>query len=43
MSTRLEGLDLQPEDETLLKAPGRQLEGVERFETQVFIIGGGNA
>ncbi|KAK1783184.1 hypothetical protein QBC45DRAFT_389074 [Copromyces sp. CBS 386.78] len=43
MSTRLEGLDLQPEDETLLKAPGKQLEGVERFETEVFIIGGGNA
>ncbi|KAK3400184.1 hypothetical protein B0T20DRAFT_391713 [Sordaria brevicollis] len=43
LSTRLEGLDLQPEDETLLKAPGKQLEGVESFETEVFIIGGGNA
>lgn len=43
LSTRLEGLDLQPEDETLLKAPGKQLEGVESFETEVFIVGGGNA
>ncbi|KAH7631217.1 hypothetical protein B0T09DRAFT_339383 [Sordaria sp. MPI-SDFR-AT-0083] len=43
LSTRLEGLDLQPEDETLLKVPGKQLEGVECFETDVFIIGGGNA
>lgn len=43
LSTRLESLDLQPEDETLLQAPARQLDGLERFETDVFIVGGGNA
>ncbi|KUI67911.1 putative indole-3-pyruvate monooxygenase YUCCA10 [Cytospora mali] len=43
LSTMLENLDLHPEDETLLKSPGRNLDGLERIETDVFIIGGGNA
>ncbi|KAF4771157.1 hypothetical protein HAV15_012562 [Penicillium sp. str.  len=30
-------------NETLLYSPGRQLGGTESFETDVFIIGGGNA
>lgn len=43
LSTRLESLDIQPEDETLLQSPGKQLNGLEHLETDVFIIGGGNA
>ncbi|GAB1319243.1 Flavoprotein involved in K+ transport [Madurella fahalii] len=43
LSTRLGDLDVHPENEALLKAPGRQLDGVQEFETDVFIIGGGNA
>lgn len=43
LSTRLESLDIQPEDETLLQSPGKQLNGLEHFETDVFIIGGENA
>lgn len=43
LSTTLENLDLHPEDENLLKSPGRQFEGLETIETDVFIIGGGNA
>jgi hypothetical protein len=43
LSTILESLDLQKEDETLLQSPGRQLGGTEDVETDVFIIGGGNA
>ncbi|PWY75074.1 FAD/NAD(P)-binding domain-containing protein [Aspergillus heteromorphus CBS 117.55] len=43
LSTFLESLDLQPEDEGLLHLPGRPLDGLEAFETDVFIIGGGNA
>lgn len=43
LSTRLESLDLHPEDKTLLQSPGRQLDDTENFETDVFIIGGGNA
>lgn len=42
-STFFESLDAHPEDEDLLVAPGRQLDGTEQFETDVFIIGGGNA
>lgn len=47
LCTRLESLDLQPEDESLLlQAPpgGRlPLDGPTRLETDVFVIGGGNA
>ncbi|KAJ6095463.1 monooxygenase [Penicillium sp. IBT 16267x] len=43
LSTRLESLELQSEDELLLHSPGRQLDNAENFETDVFIIGGGNA
>ncbi|KAE8371863.1 hypothetical protein BDV26DRAFT_275270 [Aspergillus bertholletiae] len=43
LSTFLESLDLQPEDEALLQSPGKQLEGLTTFETDVFIVGGGNA
>ncbi|OJJ70339.1 hypothetical protein ASPBRDRAFT_197053 [Aspergillus brasiliensis CBS 101740] len=43
LSTRLESLDLQPEDESLLQTPRRQLDGSLEFDTDVFIIGAGNA
>lgn len=43
LSTVLENLDVHPEDEALLKSPARRLEGLETIETDVFIIGGGNA
>lgn len=42
LCTRLESLDLQPEDESLLQAHGRSLDGLKTLETDVFIIGGGN-
>lgn len=42
LSTRLEGLDLQAEDESLLQAAARRFDDLD-FETDVFIIGGGNA
>ncbi|KAL2813894.1 hypothetical protein BJX63DRAFT_421085 [Aspergillus granulosus] len=45
LNTRLEDLDVQPEDERLLRAPSRQLNlhQLDELETSVFIIGGGNA
>ncbi|KAJ5505916.1 hypothetical protein N7453_004873 [Penicillium expansum] len=43
LSTILKELDLQKENEPFLYSPGRQLGGIESFETEVFIIGGGNA
>ena len=43
LSTILKELDLQQEDETLLQCPGKQLDGPEVVESDVFIIGGGNA
>ena len=42
LSTSLENLDLQHEDEALLQCPARQPEHGD-FDTDVFIIGGGNA
>ncbi|KAK8135023.1 monooxygenase [Apiospora sp. TS-2023a] len=43
LCTWIEQLDLQPEDEALLRAPGRQqLASAETIETDVLIIGGGN-
>ncbi|RAK95719.1 monooxygenase [Aspergillus ibericus CBS 121593] len=41
--TVLDSLDVHPEDESLLQCPGRSFDGLETFETDVFIIGGGNA
>ncbi|KAG8158326.1 hypothetical protein KVR01_012087 [Diaporthe batatas] len=43
LSTKLENLDLQPENESLLLKPSEPLSGAETLETDVFIIGGGNA
>ncbi|KAJ5962066.1 hypothetical protein N7501_007007 [Penicillium viridicatum] len=43
LSTILKELYMQKENETLLHSPGRQLGGIESFETYVFIIGDGNA
>lgn len=43
LCTGLESLDLQPEDESLLQAPARSLSDQKMLETDVFIIGGGNA
>ncbi|KAK4125615.1 FAD/NAD(P)-binding domain-containing protein [Parathielavia appendiculata] len=43
LSTYVEELEQHPENELMLQSPGRQLEGLEKFETNVFIIGGGNA
>lgn len=43
LSTRLASLDVQNEDEELLQSPARQLEDLINFETDVFIMGGGNA
>ncbi|GAA92592.1 monooxygenase [Aspergillus luchuensis IFO 4308] len=43
LSTRLESLDVQPEDEDLLQLPGKKLNESMDFETDVFIIGAGNA
>lgn len=41
--TGLTSLDLHPEDESLLQTPGRSLNDQKTLETDVFIIGGGNA
>ncbi|KAG4288489.1 hypothetical protein FPRO06_06141 [Fusarium proliferatum] len=43
LSTKLENLDVHPEDESLLQTPGRNLNGMTEIDTDVFIIGGGNA
>ncbi|PHH89071.1 hypothetical protein CDD83_6694 [Cordyceps sp. RAO-2017] len=43
LSTTLENLDLYPEDESLLQVPGKSIHGMNRIETDVLIIGGGNA
>ncbi|KAH7015831.1 hypothetical protein EDB80DRAFT_761691 [Ilyonectria destructans] len=43
LSTRLDNLDLHAEDEGLLKFPVKELEGLKTIETDVFILGGGNA
>ncbi|RSL62706.1 hypothetical protein CEP53_004686 [Fusarium sp. AF-6] len=42
-NTKLDSLDLYPEDESLLQSPGRNLDGLDDINTDVFIIGGGNA
>ncbi|KAL4926923.1 monooxygenase [Aspergillus undulatus] len=43
LSTRLESLDSQPEDEGLLRSTAKPLDGLKEFEVDVFIIGAGNA
>ncbi|KAI1134738.1 FAD/NAD(P)-binding domain-containing protein [Hypoxylon sp. FL0543] len=43
LTTWVENLDLQAEDETLLQSPGRKLNDAEMIDTDVLIIGGGNA
>ncbi|KAG5795366.1 hypothetical protein H9Q69_005563 [Fusarium xylarioides] len=43
LSTKLENLDVHPENESLLQSPGRNLSGMTEIDTDVFIIGGGNA
>ncbi|KAI1029183.1 hypothetical protein LB503_013324 [Fusarium chuoi] len=43
LSTKLENLDVHPENESLLQSPCRDLSGVTKIDTDVFIIGGGNA
>ncbi|UPK90971.1 hypothetical protein LCI18_001906 [Fusarium solani-melongenae] len=43
LSTKLENLDLHLEDESLLELPGRKVDNLDQFETDVLIIGGGNA
>ncbi|RMJ08466.1 hypothetical protein CDV36_011918 [Fusarium kuroshium] len=42
-NTKLEGLDLYPEDQSLLRSPGKKVDGLDDINTDVFIIGGGNA
>ncbi|KAF4431021.1 flavo involved in K+ transport [Fusarium acutatum] len=43
LSTKLENLDVHPENGSLLQSPGRNLSGMAKIDTDVFIIGGGNA
>ncbi|KAF5592964.1 K+ transport flavoprotein [Fusarium subglutinans] len=43
LSTKLENLDIHPENASLLHLPGRNLNGIAQINTDVFIIGGGNA
>lgn len=43
LSTRLASLDIQNEDEGLLQSPARQPGDLDNFETDVLIVGGGNA
>ncbi|KAI0163674.1 hypothetical protein BJ166DRAFT_526909 [Pestalotiopsis sp. NC0098] len=42
-STWVENLDVHPENTVLLDSPGRELDNIDQFDTEVFIIGGGNA
>lgn len=44
LCTILENLDVHPETESLLQSPGRSFPaGPSTLETDVFVIGGGNA
>ncbi|KLU88052.1 hypothetical protein MAPG_07039, partial [Magnaporthiopsis poae ATCC 64411] len=43
LSTRVKSLDVHPENEALLRQPGRAISGEQDFETQTLIVGGGNA
>ncbi|KAG7424079.1 putative indole-3-pyruvate monooxygenase YUCCA3 [Fusarium oxysporum f. sp. raphani] len=39
LSTKLETLDVHPENESLLHLPGRNLSGMTEIDTEVFLIG----
>ncbi|KAI1774513.1 hypothetical protein F4818DRAFT_418120 [Hypoxylon cercidicola] len=43
LSTWVENIVQQPEDEKLLSSPSRSLEGVDTVETDVFIVGAGTS
>jgi hypothetical protein len=43
LSTWVEQLVHHPENEKLLSAPARELDGLERIETDVVIVGGGSS
>ncbi|KAI1413915.1 FAD/NAD(P)-binding domain-containing protein [Hypoxylon sp. FL1857] len=43
LTTWIDNLDLQAENENFLLSPSRNLNGVKTFDTDVLIIGGGNA
>ncbi|KAF5565298.1 K+ transport flavoprotein [Fusarium napiforme] len=43
LSTKLENLDVHPENESLIQSPSRNLSSMTDIDTHVFIIGGGNA
>lgn len=43
LSTWLDAFEEYPEDEKKLKAAGRDVKDAEHIETDVFIVGGGNA
>jgi hypothetical protein len=46
LNTTLDDLEIHPENESLLKGPGRKLDSsddLKTIETDVVIIGGGNA
>lgn len=43
LATWIDDFEAHPEDENVLRDPGRNLADVEEINTDVFIIGGGNA
>ncbi|KAJ5730941.1 uncharacterized protein N7483_005449 [Penicillium malachiteum] len=43
MATWIDDFELYPQNEAVLRNPGRNLVDVEEIDTDVFIIGGGNA
>ncbi|KAI1383771.1 FAD/NAD(P)-binding domain-containing protein [Hypoxylon trugodes] len=43
LSTWIDNLDVQAEDENLLRSPGRNLDDLTTIETDVLIVGGGNS
>lgn len=43
LSTWIDDLEAQPENPALLYAPSTNPKGVEQVETDVLILGGGNA
>lgn len=43
LSTKLENLDLHPEREALLQSASKHTNSLGTFDTDVFIVGGGNA
>lgn len=43
LTTYLQDLDLHPENEALLQQPGRDLKDIKNVDSDVLIIGAGNA